>query len=543
MKRLTAALAISPFCHYHRLVKRKTISALCLIALSSLPVHAALSLDAGGDKSVVRESDTAVKNAPAAKADSPAKAAITAFEQEKYDEAIKLATPLAEKGDADAIYLLGFAYETGKGVAQSREKAVEYYRKGMEKFHADSIYRLSFILMASQDKAEVQEARTILEKQGLTDTGIAGRILGEAFLLGRFGDEPDTEKALSWWGKSSDQGDVPSTILLARFYEGQMGSPEKRDPAAAFKNFQKAADAGNPAAMVATASRMLYGDKAFLDEKKGLALIEKAIVANEYTAYLARGTWQEQVKKDDKAALADFERGKDAGQIDCMLRAAEYYLQGKGTEKDPVRAGKILQTAADAGSPQAHLMIAANIFQSKEPDIIKGYQHLLTAANASLPAAQNEVGLLYIAGKLGVADPAAAVTWFTRSAQGGFAAAQNNLGALFERGSGVEQSYEKAAQLYSLAAQQGHASATLALGRFHAAGAATKVNKERAWALGKIAEEGGEPNAPEFLKTLEKEFTKEQLAAAKKELERIKTDKPETEEKPAAKPAAKPAGK
>lgn len=494
-------------------MKHKILPALCLLFLISQPLLAA-------------PEKAAKPAATATVADSPAAAARKAFEAEKYDDAVALATPLAEKGDPDAIYLLGFAHETGKGAPLSREKAIEYYRKGMLKEHSDSTYRLAFILMASQEKTEILEARAILEKHASSDPAISGRILGEAFLLGQFGDKPDSAKAISWWGKAAAAKDVPSMLFLARLHDGQMGFPEIKDSVKAFDFYKQASDEGDAGAMVATASRFLYGDKALRDQKKGLALIEKAIAAKEYSAYLSRGNWQEQVKKDDKAALADFERGKDAGQIDCMLRAAEFYFQGKGTEKDPTRAETILQAAAEKGSPQAHLMLAARIFETKEPDIIKGYQHLLAAANAGLAAAQNELGLLYLAGKLGIADASAAVSWFGRAAQSGFAAAQNNLGALHERGTGIEQNYAKAAQFYALAAQQGHAGATLALARFQAAGAATKVNKELGWALGKIAEERGETNAAEFLKTLEKDFSKAQLAAANKELVRIKSDKP-----------------
>lgn len=477
-------------------------------------------------KTAVAETDSAISDVAKTEAEGPAKAAFSAFSAGKHEEAVALAKPLAEKGDAEAIYLLGFAHETGNGAVASAEKAMEYYRKGADKGHADSIYRLALMLLGTQDETQILEARAILEKQALKEPTVAGRILGEAYLQGLFTDKPDPEKAINWWEKGTKAGDLASMLFIARFYDGQMGFPEKRDAAKALKYFTMAADAGNPGAMVAVASRLLFGDSAKKDEKRAFALLDKAIESKEYSAYSVLGAYQERVKKDSKAALAEFERGKDAGNIECMLLAAEYYMEGKGTKKDLPRATKILQTAAQAGSPQAHLMLATQALQATEPDLIAGYQHLLAAANGGLALAQNELGLFYLSGKLGIADLSAAVSWFSRAAQSGFAAAQNNLGALNERGSGVPQSYENAAQLYALAAQQGHAGATLALARFHAAGAATKVNKELAWALGKIAEERGESNAPEFLKALEKELSKEQLAAGKKELERIKSDKP-----------------
>ncbi len=503
-------------------MKHISIRVISILAVCSLPVLAAVSLDGKDEDSIFSESDPALKDgAPAAKAGAPAEAARKAFESGDHAEAVKLARPLAEKGDADAIYLLGFAHETGQGAEASSKKAEEYYRKGLEKNHGDSAYRLAFLLMSSKDKTSIFEAQAILEKQAIRDPAIAGRILGEAFLLGRFTGEPDPDKAISWWKKAADAQDVASMLFIARFYDGQMGFFDKRNPVLSLEYFEKAAESGNTGAMVAVGSRLLYGDEASRDEERGLALLEKAIAGEDSSGYLALGTWQETVKKDSKAALAEFERGKDAGQSDCMIRAAEYYIEGKGTEKDLARGVKILETAAEGGNAQAHLMLAANALQSKKPDAISGYQHLVAAANAGLAAAQNELGLFYLSGGLGVVDTTAAVSWFSRAGQANYSPAQNNLGALHERGTGVEQSYEKAAQLYALAAQQGHAGATLALARFHAAGAATKVNRPRAWALAKIAEDRGEANAAEFLATLEKEFSKEQLTEAKAELGRM----------------------
>ncbi len=501
------------------LVKRISPRVFLIFAAFSLPLSAQTTPGTG------KASDDTLKSSGAdPTTGTPAEAATKAFENGDHEGAVKLALPLAEKGDADALYLLGFAHETGRGVAASSEKAGEYYRKGMDKDHAASAYRLAFLLMASKDETSILEARAILEKKALTDPAVAGRILGEAFLLGRFSGQPDGDKAVSWWKKAGEAGDVASMLFLARFYDGQMGFPEKSSAALSLKWFEKAAEAGNTGAMVAVGSRLLYGDEKNRDEKRGLALLEKAIAAKDYSAYFARGTWHETVKKDAEAALADFERGKDAGQPESMIRAAQFYLEGKGTKKDAPRAISILKTAAEAGNAQAHLILAANALQSGKPDTMAGYKHLVAAASAGLAAAQNELGLFYLGGGLGAADTSAAVSWFGRAAQSNNPAAQNNLAALHERGTGVDQSYETAARLYSLAAQQGHAGATLALARFQAAGAATEVNRPLAWALATIAKNRGEKNAPDFLATLEKEFSKEQLAEAKKELARLTVD-------------------
>ncbi len=155
-----------------------------------------------------------------------------------------------------------------------------------------------------------------------------------------------------------------------------------------------------------------------------------------------------------------------------------------------------------------------------------GYGHLLSAANGGLVEGQNELALLYLSGKLGVADVAAAAAWLTRAAQGGYAPAQNNLATMFERGAGVPQNYANAGQLYSLAANQGNGPATLALARMHAQGLGTKEDLPKAWALATLAGEREQEDGVKLAKELEAKFTAEQKVEAQKALKEIKSDKP-----------------
>ncbi len=520
------------------------IASVCL--LSVISAQGAVSLDATDGSSVIQDSDPAIKKIAGADSATPAGKALDTFAAGEHEKAVGLAKPLADKGDPLALYIMGFAHETGQGVEASPVKAIEYYRKGADANHSDSIYRLASILMSSGQKDRVEEGRKLMEKQAAIDPAVSGRILGEAFLTGRLTGEPAPETAVSWWKKAADAGDVPSMFLLARFYDGQFGQPSFRDTKLAYDYFLKAAEKGDPVSMVAVGSRLLNSADIKRDEVKGTEWLKKAIENKEFTGHLALGDYLENEKKDLKGALSSYTLGAEAGQSDCMVRAAVFHLEGKGTDKDKARGIELLEKAAKAENAQAHLMLAALLLGEESPDLGKGYAHLLAASNGGLAQAQNELGLFYLSGKLGVADIPAAASWFTRSAQGGFAAAQNNLAALFERGAGVEQSFDKAGQLYSLAAQQGNASATLALARFHAAGAATKVNRELAWALATLAVERGEKeNGAALIKEIEKEFTKEQLDAAKKELEKIKAEKPAgaPADKPADKPTGKPADK
>lgn len=498
----------------------KAQTAVALFLLGTITAYSAISLD------VAEGQPGEAAAQPAMNVKGPAAKAYEAYQKGEHAKAIELARPLALNGDGDALYLMGFAYENGQGVEASREKALENYRKGADKNHADSVYRLAALLLSSGQGDQAQEGREILEKKAVTDPTIAGRILGEAFLMGRLTPEPAPETAVKWWQKSANAGDILSMVLLGRLYDGQFGQTPLADKKLAYDYFLQAANKNDASAMVAIGIRLVKGEGVTKDEKKGIEWLNKAIEAGNHAGWLALGDYEAGIKKNPKAALEYFTKGADAGHSECMLRAAAYYMEGGETvKKSTARATELLEEAAKAGNAQAHMVLATLLLGEEKPDIGKAYSHLLTAANAGMPLAQNELGLFYLSGRMGVADISAALSWFGRAAQSGLAAAQNNLGALHERGAGVPQNFENAAKLYTLAAQQGNASAMLALARFNAAGAAMGVNKPLAWALANLASEAGEKeNAKEVIESIEKVMTKEELVQAKAELERIKAE-------------------
>ena len=489
--------------------------------LTRLLVFSAFTVSAHAAVSLAADSSAAVPLA----ADGPAKEAMEAFQAGRHAKAVELAKPLAEEGNAEALYLMGFAHESGQGTDADREKALEFYRKAAAGKHKDGIYRLSFILLASEDEKERDQARETLEAAAKDDPAVAARILGEAYLRGRLTPTADPDKAVFWWKRAADAGDIPSLLLVARFYEGQFGFPELKDAKEALASYAKAAGLGDAGAMAALGSRLLSGEEELRDEKKGREWLKKAIEAKEYSAYLALGDYEENVKMDLKAALAEYERGKDVGQIDCILRTAEFYIEGKGVEKDTIRGIALLENAAEAGNPIASFSLAVQALSSDAPDLLRGYGYLLDAANGNLMEAQNELGLLYLSGKLAVADTVAGAAWLTRAAQNGYAQAQNNLGTLFERGAGVPQNIENAGQLYSLAANQGHGPATLALARLINAGTGTKADPVKAWALATLADERGAEDAAEMVAAIAANLDDSQKAAAVKELEDMKSGK------------------
>lgn len=532
-------------------MKIPTIVPLIFAALM-LPALSAISLEA--------KDNTAV---PAA-IDGPIKEALTAFNEGRHVKAIDLAKPLAEKGNSDAMFLLGFAHETGRGLESSREKALELYQKASKAGQKDATYRLALILLSSKEDAEREQGRKNLEEAASKDPGNAGRILGEAYIKGVITGKPDFDQAVKWWTSASEAGDVPSVMALARIYDGVDEFKDKKNPKKAIELFQKAIVLGDKSAMVAVGSRLLNGDESIRDEKAGRDMLAKAIEEKLNDAYLALGDYEESTKKNPKEALAKYEKGGDEKQIDCALRAADFYLEGReGIEKDEAKGTEWLAKAAAIGHPVGSYRYAAKLIQPPDPDnrkdeekfaaARKAYDHLLNAANGNIPQAQNDIALFYLQGMMGVADPSAAAGWFQRSAQNGNASAMANLAALYEKGYGVAQNFSQAGQLYEAAARGGSSAAAAAVARLMAGGMGTKRNIPHAWAWANYAIQEGSQEAKAILgeistiaSTKDTEEGKEFLEKLRAEIAKAKEGKPADEKKPAdeaAKPAdeAKPA--
>lgn len=504
-------------------MKQKNLLVLALIALLS-SAQAAISLDSKGQQ-----------NPAANSMEGPMKTALAAFNEGRHVKAIDIARPLAEKGNGDALFLMGYAHENGQGVEASREKALDYYEKASKAGQKDATYRLALIHLSSKEKSERAKGVKILEDAAKQDPANAGRILGEAYIKGMVDDQANFDQAASWWGKASEAGDIPSILGLARLYDAVKEFPEKANPKKALELYQKAITLGDKGSMVAAGSRLLNGVKEIRNVAEGKALLERAIEEKQYDAFLALGDYEESVKKDFKAALKNYELGGSNKQVDCALRAADFYFEGKeGTEKSEIKGTDWLRKAAETDNPFGCYRYAAKLLQAPDPDKRKpeekvdaarrAYDFLLKAAVGGIAQAQNEMGLFYLSGAMGVADPSAAAGWFQRAAQSGNVIAMNNLATLYEKGYGVAQNFSQAGQLFEASARLGNPQAATAVARLLASGAGTKKNIPQAWAWANIAVQNGDTEAKWILGEISTLATNKDLEEGKKALETLREE-------------------
>jgi len=100
-------------------------------------------------------------------------------------------------------------------------------------------------------------------------------------------------------------------------------------------------------------------------------------------------------------------------------------------------------------------------------------------------------------------------------AEAGHGPAQRNLGVLNYLGQGVEQDHAAAVGWFRLAAEQGTAESALKLAVMYANGHGLERDLVRAYQWARIAQDQEDPAADEWLASLPRQMTAEQIAEAR----------------------------
>src|SRR5262252_9797883 len=105
-----------------------------------------------------------------------------AYQEKDYATAFKELTPLAEKGDADAQFILAKMYWMGQGVLKDPDQAIKWFKASASQGNADAQFFLgSYYLLPQRDVPEGVKWMRLSAEQGMQD---AQYLLGKAYLQG-----------------------------------------------------------------------------------------------------------------------------------------------------------------------------------------------------------------------------------------------------------------------------------------------------------------------------------------------------------------------
>jgi len=180
----------------------------------------------------------------------PFEDAIAAYDRGDYATAMRLLRPLADQGDSDSQYKLGFMYEWGLGVSQDSAEAVNWLRKAAEQGHANAQYNLGIMYDGGspdipQDKEEAARwhAEAVKGFRKAADQGEAQAQNDLGFMYEQgLGVSRDYTEAANWYRKAAEQGEIAAIHALGRMYKQGLGV--EQNYAEAVKWYRKSADAG-----------------------------------------------------------------------------------------------------------------------------------------------------------------------------------------------------------------------------------------------------------------------------------------------------------
>ena len=138
-----------------------------------------------------------------------------------YDTALREWEPLAEQGNIEAQYNLGFMYDNGQGLTQDKAEAVKWYLLAAEQAHSDAQLNLGAIYRngqgVSEDFVEAAKWYRLAAKQG---NAIAQDNLG---ILYYFGDGvPQSNLTAHMWINLAFENGVPEAGTRRDFIAEEM---------------------------------------------------------------------------------------------------------------------------------------------------------------------------------------------------------------------------------------------------------------------------------------------------------------------------------
>ncbi|MGD0078629.1 MAG: tetratricopeptide repeat protein [Sedimentisphaerales bacterium] len=222
----------------------------------------------------------------------------------------------ANKGDANAQYMLGDRYYHGKDVKHDHNEAIKWFTKSAQQGRVDAETYIGIIYSEGPTVKDWNEAAKWFLKAAEHGSADAQCKLGNIYFNGR-GIPEDHNEGIRWLKKAAERGHMASQLFLAMMYSGLADYP--KDYNEAFKWFKRAANQGCISAQLNLA--VIYYDGAKYYE--GLNVAKDCVEAYKWLliAGVREGYYEAKLKQDIAAKMMPEQI------IEAQKRAKEFVLK------------------------------------------------------------------------------------------------------------------------------------------------------------------------------------------------------------------------
>ena len=428
-----------------------------------------------------------------------------AYEEKKYNTAIKYYR-LATKVDyAEAQFKLGFCYANGRSVPKNVAKAIEWYRLAAKQGHILAKYNLGVCYFngdgVHKDYSEAAKWISDMAEQG---DEIALYQLGYCYEYMQ-----NYSEAVKYYRNAAELGNADAQYMLGLLYSNGQGVEQDYVEAAGW--YLKAAEQDYAYAQNNLGVCFYKGTGVEQSYVEAVQWYEKSALQNNVTAMRnLAGCYKSGngVVKDFIEALKWYRKAAELGDKYAQFKLANHYHKGEGVTQNDNEAIKWYIKAAEQGDKSAEDILSnlnneiesiKHYYQwspisgygySKDIDIItdnyinKHHKDKLDwitkVAQYGYSKAQHSLGMFYDE----KGDYVEAISWYLKAANQGHAGAQYSLGWLYQLGKsgrlGVKEDISEAIKWYRKAAEQGNSMAQRSLAYCYIKGNGVKLDYDEA---------------------------------------------------------------
>jgi uncharacterized protein len=405
----------------------------------------------------------------------------------------------ADLGSSDAAVDLGANYLDGDGVSKNVEKGLALYLEAAKQNNSIALNNLGNVYIDGKNAPKKPTlAKDFFERGIALGNSASMNDLGYRLVEGD-GFAKDVERGLKLVKQAAEGGNRFAHYNLGRYNENGIGMP--KDVGEAISYYFKAAKQNHTTSMMrlgAIAEEGLWKEEPKKNKTTALRWYAEAAVKGEDEARKKVLAFAKQKialpENDDLTAVSYYQILSDAGDADGANELGILYEDGKGVQKNWVKASELYRKAAEAkniyGMNNLGLMYEKGRGVQKRPEeAFKWYKLASDGGNAD---GISNLALLYETGTVVKTDVKKAISLYEKAAKGGNTTAMANLGKIYSKGIGVPKDLGKAVKWFQKGIAANGADSMTELGYLYSIGEGVPKNLAKANKLFKDGAEAGD---------------------------------------------------